>query len=139
MKELTIETAYMQSPIGVLKIEATQKSLVRLSVSNEFKLVSGNAITDLCIHQLNDYFTGRLKVFTIPSALNGTDFQVKVWEALVRIPYGITISYKDLARSIKKESAIRAVGNANGKNPIPIIIPCHRVIAHDGNLGGYSL
>jgi len=89
-------------------------------------------------NQLNEYFAGKRKVFDIPLVLHGTDFQIKVWEALQTIPYGETYSYGQLAVLIKNPKACRAVGMANNRNPIPIIIPCHRVIGHNGNLVGYA-
>jgi methylated-DNA-[protein]-cysteine S-methyltransferase len=90
------------------------------------------------IGQLNAYFRGELKVFTVPLSLRGTDFQLQVWNALRKIPYGETISYAQLARGIGNPKAVRAVGLANGQNPIPIIIPCHRVIGSDGSLTGFG-
>jgi methylated-DNA-[protein]-cysteine S-methyltransferase len=90
------------------------------------------------ICQLDAYFRGDLRNFNLRLLPKGSEFQRDVWKALCRIPYGATISYKELARSIGKPSASRAVGGANGRNPIPIIIPCHRVINGDGQLGGYS-
>lgn len=91
------------------------------------------------IKQLKEYFSGKRKKFNVSLDLScGTPFQQKVWKTLLEIPYGETESYKWVAKQIKKPKATRAVGNANGKNPIPIIIPCHRVVAADGGLGGYS-
>lgn len=88
--------------------------------------------------ELSEYFDGKRKEFTLPLIPNGTDFQNQVWAELLRIPYGKTISYKEEAIRLKNEKACRAVANANGKNKIAILIPCHRVIASDGSLGGYS-
>jgi len=88
--------------------------------------------------QLLEYLEGTRKYFDLPLDIRGTEFQKVVWKELVKIPYGETISYKDMAVAIKKSKASRAVGTANGKNPLCIIIPCHRVIASDGSLGGYS-
>jgi methylated-DNA-[protein]-cysteine S-methyltransferase len=88
--------------------------------------------------QLKEYFNGDRKQFDLPMDIEGTDFQKKVWEQLSKIPYGQTYSYSDVARKIKNAKAVRAVGSANGKNPLCIIVPCHRVIAADGTLGGYS-
>jgi methylated-DNA-[protein]-cysteine S-methyltransferase len=88
--------------------------------------------------QLNDYFAGRLREFDIPLAPRGTDFQRQVWQALQTIPYGETVSYGELARWIGRPKASRAVGAANGQNPIPIIIPCHRVIGSSGKLVGFG-
>ena len=93
----------------------------------------------LAIAELNAYFAGQLTCFSVPLDLStGTDFQQTVWRALMDIPYGQTISYGRLAQNIGKPTAYRACANANGKNPISLIIPCHRVIASDGGLGGYT-
>jgi len=90
------------------------------------------------IRQLQAYFGGELKEFDLPLALEGTDFQLRVWKALRTIPYGETISYAQLAQCIGNPKAVRAVGLANGSNPIPIIVPCHRVIGSDGSLTGFG-
>lgn len=91
------------------------------------------------IQQLDEYFMGQRTSFTIPLDLShGTDFQIKVWQTLCQIPYGQTISYKTLAERVSKPTAFRACANANGKNLISLIVPCHRVIASDGGLGGYT-
>ncbi|MDD4739531.1 MAG: methylated-DNA--[protein]-cysteine S-methyltransferase [Bacteroidales bacterium] len=103
------------------------------SINNE-----ENQIMDNVEKELNEYFCGGRKEFTIPLILIGTDFQKKVWQELLQIPYGKTISYLQEANNINKPKAFRAVANANGKNKISIIIPCHRVIANNGKLGGYG-
>ena len=90
------------------------------------------------VEALDKYFAGQLMDFDLPLDINGTPFQTNVWKQLSLIPYGKTCSYKDIAKKIKNEKAVRAVGTANGKNPLCIVIPCHRVIAADGTLGGYS-
>lgn len=88
--------------------------------------------------QLEEYFAGNRREFDLPLDMDGTPFQKAVWKELKRIPFGTTCSYGDIARKIKNRRAVRAVGGANGKNPLCIIVPCHRVIASDGSLGGYS-
>lgn len=88
--------------------------------------------------QLKEYFHGKRKSFDLSLNLQGTEFQKKVWKAVASIPYGKTLSYKELAEKIQNPKAVRAVGTANAKNPFCILIPCHRVIAHNGDLGGYS-
>jgi methylated-DNA-[protein]-cysteine S-methyltransferase len=88
--------------------------------------------------QLEEYFAGRRREFDLPLAPHGTPFQHRVWEALRAIPFGAVRTYGDIARDIGQPLAMRAVGQANGKNPLPIVIPCHRVIAGDGTIGGYS-
>jgi|GEM_PF-3422216 len=90
------------------------------------------------VNELTSYFMGELLTFTVPIYPVGTDFQLQVWQALMTIPYGEVMTYKDLALKINKPKGTRAVGAANGKNPLPIIIPCHRVIQSDQTLGGYS-
>jgi methylated-DNA-[protein]-cysteine S-methyltransferase len=90
------------------------------------------------IRQLRDYLAGRLTTFDLPLAPEGTDFQQRVWRAVAEIPYGETRSYLDVARAINRKHAVRAVGAANGQNPLPIVIPCHRVIGSDGRLTGYG-
>ncbi|MBY0316573.1 MAG: methylated-DNA--[protein]-cysteine S-methyltransferase [Bdellovibrionales bacterium] len=90
------------------------------------------------VKQLEEYFAGQRRVFDLPLDRKGTAFQEKVWSELSKIPYGTTLSYKDIARKIKNEKAVRAVGTANGKNPLSIVVPCHRVIAADGSLGGFA-
>jgi methylated-DNA-[protein]-cysteine S-methyltransferase len=90
------------------------------------------------VSQLKAYFAGELKKFDLPMSLEGTPFQKRVWEELQRIPYGQTISYQELAQRVGNPKASRAVGSANGKNPVAVIVPCHRVIATGGTLGGYG-
>lgn len=90
------------------------------------------------IHQLKSYFAGKLKDFDVPLVLHGTDFQLLVWCRLQKIPYGETVSYGQIARELGNPEASRAVGLANGSNPIPIIVPCHRVIGSNGNLTGFG-
>ncbi|MBC7740881.1 MAG: methylated-DNA--[protein]-cysteine S-methyltransferase [Bdellovibrionaceae bacterium] len=92
----------------------------------------------LAAQELSEYLKGDRKSFKVPLDLVGTDFQKKVWQKLAEIPYGETRSYKDIAKAVKNVNAFRAVGTANGKNPVCVFIPCHRVIAADGTLGGYS-
>ncbi len=102
------------------------------------KILQESSVLEQTVVQLQEYFSGQRKQFGIPLDLQGTDFQKQVWKELSLIPFGKTVSYKDVARRIKRDKAFRAVGTANGKNPVCIVIPCHRVIAADGTLGGYS-
>jgi len=88
--------------------------------------------------QLDEYFAGRRREFTLELAPSGTPFQLQVWQALRAIPFGVLCSYGDIARAIGRPKAVRAVGQANGANPLPIVVPCHRVIASDGTIGGYT-
>jgi AraC family transcriptional regulator of adaptative response/methylated-DNA-[protein]-cysteine methyltransferase len=107
----------------------------RLGLAAEW---SAHSLTDRLGDELRQYFAGNLRRFTVPIDFPGTPFQVRVWEALLGIPYGETRSYGQLARQLGMEGAQRALGHANGQNPIAIVIPCHRVVAHDGGLGGYG-
>lgn len=131
---------YYDSPIGILEIAGTEEGITDLHFvekKNKPDPVIPVPLKDCCT-QLHEYFLGDRKVFLIKLLLEGTNFQKKVWNQLMKIPYGKTASYKEVAAAIKNEKAVRAVGSANGRNNIAIIIPCHRVIAHDGTLGGYG-
>ena len=138
-------TLVMSSPVGKLTLVASSKGLVAIDVRNNAKQVvtakdaSAQSILLKTKKQLEQYFAGKRTSFDVALDLVGTEFQVKAWRALCRIPFGKTITYGQQASNIKKPKAFRAVGSANGKNPIPIIVPCHRVVASDGSLGGYSL
>ena len=132
------------SPVGKLRLVASEKGLVAIDVRNNTQVVtapnaSAEAILIKTKKQLEQYFAGKRTSFDVALDLVGTEFQVQAWRALCRIPFGKTISYGQQAANIKKPKAFRAVGSANGKNPIPIIVPCHRVVSSDGSLGGYSL
>ena len=102
------------------------------------QVVSSDIDLKPAVNQLNEYFAGERTAFKLPLQLKGTEFQRKVWEELLLIPYGKTLSYGDLAMKLGNPGGMRAVGAANGQNPIPIMVPCHRVIAADGSLGGYT-
>ncbi len=138
-----------ESPLGLLSIAATSTGIAAIEFGEmdftaiakkmKLQLVSGSTpLLENCIEQLHEYFAGKRRNFSLPLYLVGTDFQQKVWKTLMTIPYGTTISYKEEAQRAGNEKAIRAVAQANGANPIPIIIPCHRVINANGTLGGYS-
>jgi methylated-DNA-[protein]-cysteine S-methyltransferase len=132
-------SSFYNSPIGLLKIEATQNSVYSVSFSDEpDSLTQSNDLCEKCKEQLEDYFSGKLFQFDIPKEQKGTLFQQKVWEQLSTIPYGKTISYLTLSKSIGDPKAIRAVGTANGRNNIAIIVPCHRVIGSNAKLTGYA-
>lgn len=132
---------YYDTPIGKIGIAENGTHITHLSF-NEFTAEDINIIeTSLikkAILELNEYFTKKRKIFNLPLAPDGTEFQKKVWSELCKIPYGTTCSYKDIARAIGNEKACRAVGMANNKNPIAIFIPCHRVIGSNGKLVGYA-
>jgi methylated-DNA-[protein]-cysteine S-methyltransferase len=130
---------YYESPIGLTEIGATDYSVISLLFVEERKPeATSNVVCAEAIRQLAEYFEGTRKDFDLPLGFTGTEFQKQVWTELTAIPFGQTVSYGDLARSIGKPSAVRAVGAANGDNPIPIIVPCHRVIGSDGGLTGYG-
>ncbi|AIT10329.1 cysteine methyltransferase [Candidatus Francisella endociliophora] len=123
----------------IFESDSAIKTIEGLLKTYSAKIVfKGNKITQLTNSQLDKYFNKELKSFSIPSKLTGTDFQKQVWQELREIPYGKTISYLEEAKNMDKPTAFRAVANANGKNLFPIIIPCHRVIASNGKLGGYT-
>ena len=135
----------METPVGKLRLVASNKGLVAIDVKATYSKLAtkpdGRAQEILAEtrKQLTQYFAGDRKKFDIPLDLRGTPFQAKAWKTLTRIPFGKTISYGEQAKAMRNGKAFRAVGSANGKNPSPIVVPCHRVIASDGGLGGYSL
>lgn len=131
------------SPLGPLRLVGGEDGLTHLLIAGqpapEGAVQGETPLLRRTARELDEYFSRKRKSFTVALSPQGTPFQQTVWAALRTIPYGQTVSYTDVAKMIGKPSACRAVGNANGKNPIPIIIPCHRVLAADGSLGGYSL
>jgi len=131
----------MQSPVGTLWLSAEHDQLVALDLPDRPAPTAQIGRSDVLVRaaaQLAEYFAGERRVFDLPLAPAGTEFQRAVWHALARIPFGVTCSYGDLARVIGRPSASRAVGAANGANPIAIILPCHRVIGASGALTGYG-
>lgn len=139
---------YMDSPFGQINLVVEDGFLVyvkRTLSSSKSELETSchdvcdadNKILDRAKFQLSEYFNGRLKEFDLPYKLIGTDFQKSVWEYLLKIPYGETRTYKDVAIAIDNPKACRAVGMANNKNPLTILVPCHRVIGSNGKLTGY--
>ena len=134
-----IETAFINTPLGIAKIEGDEKGISVISINTEEKVTSKvPKVLQEAVTQLNDYFLGKRKDFTFKLNPKGTEFQQKVWQELVQIPYGKTMSYMDLSKKLGDVKAIRAVASANGKNPIWIVVPCHRVIGSDGSLTGYA-
>ena len=133
-----MEKSYYKSPIGILKIVCQNNKLVSLKLVDKIK--ESNANTELIRNiktQLDEYFLGKRKNFDIKISPRGTLFQKEVWNELQKIPSGKTVSYSDIALSIGNKNAQRAVGSACNKNPIMIIIPCHRVISKNGSMGGF--
>lgn len=134
-------SVYYQSPLGKLRIESDGECLTAIQFTTDEDSTSSQqveaAIFSQVTNQLDEYFEGSRTNFDLPLAPEGTDFQRQVWEQLLKIPYGQTINYGELAQRLGDANKVRAVGTANGKNPIPIIIPCHRVIGANNNLVGY--
>lgn len=130
----------IMSPIGNLVATADDEFITSLDFTDEpMNIQNSDHPLLLCLEkELQEYFAGKRRDFTLPLAPKGTPFQKGVWETLCTIPYGDTISYAKEAERFGNPKAVRAVGSANGRNPIAILIPCHRVIASDGTLGGYS-
>ncbi len=142
MEKEAVYNLIMTSPVGYLHLKASQQALTAIDYIENKKEVEQIQRPNKCCQeakqQLEEYFAGVRQTFNIPLKPDGTTFQKKVWTALQQIPYGSTISYGKLARQINNKQAVRAVGRANGQNPVPIIIPCHRVIGSNGHLIGYS-
>ena len=138
---MTLDILPLRSPIGTLHLVARGDELAALYLPDSqvpcARPGSGGVLA-LAARQIEEYFAGERRVFDLPLAPEGTAFQQRVWRALVQIPYGETVSYGHIARAIGRPAASRAVGAANGKNPIAIIIPCHRVIGANGTLTGYG-
>ncbi|HCT29414.1 MAG TPA: cysteine methyltransferase [Bacteroidales bacterium] len=128
------------SPVGLLIVESDGSYLTSILFNGDDISLSQdpNGIVANCIEQLKEYFKGERKIFDLPLKPDGTDFQQKVWEKVYQIPFGETKSYGALAVALGDAKLNRAVGLANGANPIPIVIPCHRVIGSDGSLTGYA-
>lgn len=130
----------IKTPIGITKIVGDTNGICSVSILNSNEEVSVIIPEELqdCVYQLKEYFNGERKHFSIKLNPQGTEFQKRVWEELQIIPYGKTLSYLELSKQLGDLKAIRAVANANGKNPLWIIVPCHRVIGSDGSLTGYA-
>ncbi len=135
-----LQTTYYKTPIGTAKIVGNQNGIQSVSVVDE----QINSSTEIpiclqnCVTQLSEYFAGTRTIFDLKLNPQGTDFQQKVWAELLNIPFGKSTTYLQQSKQLANPKAIRAVASANGKNPIPIIIPCHRVIGSDGSLTGYA-
>jgi len=140
--------AYLKHPlIDKLLLIASSTELVGIyfadlkhapAIQDDWKLDPNHPVLKKAVTQLSDYLDGRRTEFSLPLHFEGTDFQRKVWKQLLAIPFGKTISYSDLAKRAGNPKAMRAAGSANGKNPFCIVVPCHRVIAKDGTIGGYA-
>jgi methylated-DNA-[protein]-cysteine S-methyltransferase len=134
-----METTYIKTPLGIAKIIGDENGISVISVSDEGIISSIiPVVLKESVSQLNDYFDGKRKDFTFKLKPSGTEFQQKVWKGLLEIPFGKTMSYLELSKKLGDVKAIRAVASANGKNPLWIVVPCHRVIGTDGSLTGYA-
>lgn len=144
-----INIYYSSAELGGFQLYfyASRKGIIGISIKDEKCFYDDFRLTRVrqedpylfgIFEQMKEYFSGVRKTFSLPLDIDGTPFQLDVWNELKKIPYGHTISYKELALRVGHEKAFRAVGNANGSNPVPIIIPCHRVIKSNGAIGGYT-
>ncbi len=134
-----METAYIKTPLGFAKIVGDENGISVISVSDEGEFsITVPDILQEAFSQINDYFEGKRTDFTFKLNPSGTEFQQKVWKGLLEIPFGKKMSYLELSKKLGDVKAIRAVASANGKNPLWIVIPCHRVIGTDGSLRGYA-
>ena len=129
---------YFKSNIGIICVEDNGEKLISVKLCKNAESSNMSTLTKRTIEQLKEYFSGIRKSFDLPLEMNGTEFQLKVWNELCNIPYGETRSYKDIAEKIGNPKAVRAVGGANNKNKLMIIVPCHRVIGANGSLTGYA-
>lgn len=135
----SIQRAFLKTPIGFLEILGSENGLTQINFLDfNVRIQRTPACLKEAISQLNEYFYGKLDKFSIPLDLKGTSFQLKVWKELQKIPFGSTITYLEIAKKLGNIQTLRAVGGANASNPIPVIIPCHRVIGHNGKLVGYA-
>jgi methylated-DNA-[protein]-cysteine S-methyltransferase len=134
-----MKTAFINSPLGITKIVGDENGVSIISVLSEGELSTKipNELQE-AVSQLQEYFEGKRTDFNFKLNPKGTDFQQKVWQELLNIPFGKTMSYLDLSKKLGDVKAIRAVASANGKNPLWIVVPCHRVIGTDGSLTGYA-
>lgn len=130
---------YYDSPIGLIEIAGTSTAVIALNfVAERCREVASHSLVAGAVRQLNEYFDGKRRTFNIEMALEGTEFQQQVWQQLQTVPYGCVASYQDIARGVGRPAAVRAVGAANGRNPIAIMVPCHRIIGKNGHLVGYG-
>lgn len=154
----TLHSTIFKSPVGPLFLAASNHGLVALEFDvrlpgqqsirpnprdlraerNGFKFELSATAMETCVQQMTEYFAGHRREFSFPLDLRGTDFQIACWRALLKIPYGETRTYADIARAVGSPQGFRAVGMANNRNPVAIVVPCHRVIASDGTLCGYG-
>lgn len=128
----------LKTDLGLIEIKASSSGLKSIHFVDSLKACKPNEVTSLAKQQLLEYFSKERQIFDLPIEAQGTEFQQKVWRELSLIPYGETCSYGDIAKAINNPKGMRAVGLANGKNPLTIVVPCHRVIGANGKLTGYA-
>lgn len=142
-----MKTVQWKSPLGIMYLAASETGLAALAFAENWAEVKArlpalekahSPLLERAVHELAEYFEGKRKQFSLPLDLHGTEFQRQAWSALLEIPFGKTTSYSEQARAMKRPSAARAVGAANGRNPVCIVVPCHRVLGADGTLTGYA-
>ena len=148
----TVHVARFDSPLGALRVAGTARGLAYLELphasgrglsgwlerqAQPVELAPGFAPNREAVRQILEYLAGKRREFALPLDLRGTPFQLQVWQQLLEIPYGETRSYGEIARAIGRPGAMRAVGGANGANPVALVVPCHRVVQSGGRLGGY--
>jgi methylated-DNA-[protein]-cysteine S-methyltransferase len=138
---MTVQTAYYKSPIGIVRIEGNEEGVHFIDFCEEDQISFLEEVPNCLVEahqQIQEYFEGKRKEFNFKIISKGTDFQRTVWNELVKVPYGQTASYAELAMQIQNPKAVRAVANANRRNPISIVVPCHRIIGSNGSLTGYA-
>ncbi|MGB3948712.1 MAG: methylated-DNA--[protein]-cysteine S-methyltransferase [Bacteroidia bacterium] len=137
---MSLHLTYYSSPIGIIEITGNEEGILSIYFVDAKKDESPNipAVLKECVYQLDEYFKGIRKEFGLKLNPQGSEFQKKVWNQLLTVPFGKTASYLQISKQLGDSSATRAVGNANGSNPISIVIPCHRIIGSNGKLTGYS-
>jgi len=136
-----IETTFIKTPLGIASISGDENGITKISITEDTEKVPSKEIPEIlkeAVIQLQDYFKGDRSTFSIKMNPSGTDFQKKVWHELSKIPFGKTVSYLDIAKQLGDPKCIRAAASANGKNPLWVVVPCHRVIGSDGSLTGYA-
>ena len=132
-------TSYLETPIGILAVKGTASAIKAVFfVETGSEEMASTACTELAAQQLQEYFAGERNQFALNLAPEGTPFQQKVWQQLLTVDYGEMVAYQDIAHALGKPKASRAVGAANGQNPIAVIIPCHRIVGSNGKLTGYA-
>ena len=134
-----IKFAFYESDFGIFKIGSEENKICYIKITERIYCENEPCeLTDEAFREIEEYIFGNRKAFDLPLKMKGTPFQIKVWQELCRIPYGKTVSYKEIAERIGNPKAARAVGMANHNNPLWIVVPCHRVVSKGGNLNGYA-